>query len=64
MPKIKLTNWTAVIDKPLPSCWREMAGEENGADQGPPETELNVNGMIGLIVFYLIIFVSGVLANK
>jgi len=41
------------------------SGEENvNLDAGPPTTELNVVGMIGLIVFYLIIFCAGVLAHK
>ena len=29
-----------------------------------PETKLNVVGMIGLIVFYLIIFLAGILSHK
>ena len=37
-----------------------MADTENAL----PETKLNVVGMIGLIVFYLIIFLAGILSHK
>ena len=41
-----------------------MAGDADGGAAGPPEQKLNVTGMIGLIVFYLIIFCAGVVAHK
>ena len=31
---------------------------------GRPEKKLNVVGMVGLIVFYLIIFFAGILSHK
>ena len=41
-----------------------MAGEDAVDDNGIPEPKLNVPGLIGLIVFYLIIFTAGILSHK
>ena len=41
-----------------------MAGEDAVDDNGIPDPKLNVSGLIGLIVFYLIIFTAGILSHK
>ena len=41
-----------------------MAGEDAVDENGIPEPKLNVSGLIGLIVFYLIIFTAGILSHK
>jgi len=41
-----------------------MADPVDGDVDSLPEQKLHVTGMIGLIVFYLIIFISGVMAHK
>ena len=33
-------------------------------NDGEVEQKLNIVGMVGMIVFYLIIFLAGILANK
>ena len=52
--------YTLIASLTIPSFLVNMAGEGASAK----DTELNAAGLAGMICFYLLIFVSGLVANR